>query len=145
MRHTQGLMLGSIALTLLATVNIAWVQAPEAFKARLSAVPIDPISATNTRGSGSVAATLSGNVLAISGKFEGLNSPAVAAHVHRGYRGIRGPSVFDLTITKATSGIVEGRMTLTAAQVQELNRGWYYVQIHTQNNPEGHLRGWLLK
>jgi hypothetical protein len=65
--------------------------------------------------------------------------------VHRAPRGLRGPNVFDLTVTKATSGTVEGTVTLTNAQVEELRRGWYYVQIHTEKNADGQLRGWLLK
>ena len=41
--------------------------------------------------------------------------------------------------------MVAGALKLTNAQVEALKSGWYYVQIHTEVNPDGHLRGWLLK
>jgi hypothetical protein len=117
----------------------------EAFTGRLSTVPVDPVTALKTAGSGTLTAVLAGNTVTIAGKFDGLNSPATAAHVHRARRGLRGPNVFDLSVTKATSGTVEGTFKLTDLQVEALKNGWYYVQIHTEINPEGHLRGWLLK
>lgn len=117
----------------------------EAFTGRLSTVPVDPITARTTAGSGTLSAVLAGNTLTITGKFDGLNSPAALAHVHRARRGLRGPNVFDLRVTKATSGTVEGTLKLTDLQIESLKNGWYYVQIHTEINPDGHLRGWLLK
>ena len=121
------------------------LRADETFAGRLSTVPVDPITVQTTAGSGTLTAALSGHTLTINGKFDGLNSPATAAHVHRARKGLRGPNIFDLTVTKATSGTVEGTLKLTDAQVEALKSGWYYVQIHTEVNPEGHLRGWLLK
>ena len=113
----------------------------EAFTGRLSSVPVDPVTVRTTTGSGTLTAVLAGNTLTSNGKFDGLNSPATAAHVHRARRGRRGPNAFDLTVTKATSGTVQGTLKLTDAQVEALKSGWYYVQIHTEVNPEGHLRG----
>jgi len=117
----------------------------ESFSGRLSTVPVDPITAQMTAGSGTLAAVLAGNTLTINGTFAGLNSPATFAHLHRAKKGLRGPNIFDLTVTKATSGMVAGTLKLTDAQVEALKSGWYYVQIHTEVNPDGHLRGWLLK
>ena len=134
-----------------AAVAMLWVGAAtelrgdETFTGRLSTVPVDPITVRTTAGSGTLTAVLSGNTLTINGKFDGLNSPATVAHVHRARRGLRGPNLLDLTVTKATSGTVAGTLKLTDAQVDALKSGWYYVQIHTEINPEGHLRGWLLK
>jgi len=131
--------------TSLLLADVASAQRGETFKGRLSTVPVDATTAPTTTGSGSLVALLDGSKLTINGKFEGMNSPATVAHVHRAPRGLRGPNVFDLVVTKATGGIVEGSLTLTAAQVEELKKGWYYVQVHTEKNPEGQLRGWLLK
>ena len=123
----------------------ASAQSSETFKGRLSALPVDPVTVRTTTGSGTVTAVLQGTKLTVSGKFEGMNSPATAAHVHLAARGLRGPNVFDLTVAKAASGSIEGTITLTPAQVDRLKSGYYYVQIHTEKNPEGQLRGWLLK
>ena len=139
------LTFGVIAATVLLSAGVANAQRGETFTGRLSTVPVDPVASRTTTGSGTLTAVLEGNKLTITGKFDGMNSPATLAHVHRAPRGLRGPNVFDLVVTKATSGTVEGTITLTAAQVEELKRFGYYVQIHTEKNPEGHLRGWLLK
>ena len=115
------------------------------FKARLSPVPIDATMAANVAGSGSVTAVLTGAKLSITGTFEGLRSPATVAQVHSGRKGVRGPSVFDLTVTKATSGAIEGNLTLTREQGADLNAGKLYVQIHSEKAPDGNLWGWLLQ
>jgi hypothetical protein len=120
-------------------------QQGDVYKGRFAAMPVTAVTAPTMKGSGSVSAVLKGNTLTVSGKFEGLSSPVTMAHVHRARPGMRGPNVFDLTVTKATSGTIEAALTLTPAQVDEVRKGWYYVQLHTEKNPEGHLRAWLLK
>ena len=115
------------------------------FKARLSPVPIDAATASTIAGRGSVTAVLTGTNLSITGTFEGLRSAATVARLHNGPKGIRGPAVFDLTVTKATSGTISGTLRLTTAQVDGLKNGKFYVQIHSERAPEGNLWGWLLQ
>jgi hypothetical protein len=134
-----------VIVAILSLQNEAGAQGRAVFVARLSAVPVDTVTAKTTTGLGSLTAVLEGQTLTLTGKFDGLNSPATVAHVHRAPKGLRGPNVFDLTVTKATSGTIEGTLKLTPVQIEELEKGWYYVQIHTQLNAAGHLRGWLLK
>jgi hypothetical protein len=113
------------------------------FKGRLSPVPVAAATPTVT-GVGSVTATLSGSKLTIDGTFEGLNTPATVARLHRSPKpGIRGPVVFELTVTPATSGTIGGAFDLTAAQLQEIGQNRYYVQVHSEKAPEGNLWGWL--
>jgi hypothetical protein len=59
-------------------------------------------------------------------------------------RGMRGPAVADLTVTKAPTGTISGNLNLTAPQVEALKAGRIYVQIDSEKGPEGHLWGWLL-
>jgi len=131
-----------IALTLL----FAQTGAPPAtsFHARLSPVPVESSNASKITGTGSVTATLDGQKLTIAGTFEGMKSPATIAQVHMGQRGVRGPVEFDLQIDKSPSGKLSGVITLTKVEVDTLRRGWYYIQIHAQDAPEGNLWGWLL-
>ena len=129
-----------IALGLFAT------QGEENFKARLSPVPIDMAMRNSVTGSGSVSAALAGAKLTVKGSFEGLRSPAIAAQLHQGrVTGIRGPAVFDLTFTKATSGALTGSFDLSAEQVESLKKGRFYIQIDSEKAPEGNLWGWLLR
>ena len=81
--------------------------------------------------------------LAINGTFEKLASPATAAHFHRGTDGQRGPQVGALTVTKATSGVIKGDIMLSDADIAELQKGSYYVEIVTEDATAG-VRGWLL-
>jgi hypothetical protein len=134
-----------VIVVILSLPDQAGAQGRAVYSGRLSAVPVDTVTVRTTTGSGSLSAVLEGQTLTVTGKFDGLNSPATVAHVHRAPKGLRGPNVFDLTVTKATSGTIEGKLTLTPVQIEELEKGWYYVQIHTQLNTAGQLRGWLLK
>ena len=115
------------------------------FRARLSVVPIDLAMAATVAGTGSVTAVAKGRTLVVTGTFEGLKSPATVVRVHRGpNRGLRGGAIGDLTATPATRGEVSGTLELTPAQVDDLEKGRLYVQLHSEGAPEGNLWGWLL-
>ena len=114
------------------------------FRARLSPMPVESSNASKLTGTGTVTATLDGSTLTISGTFQGMKSPATMAQVHMAQRGVRGPAEFDLQIDKSPNGHISGVITLTTVQVDTLRRGWYYVQIHAEEAPDGNLWGWLL-
>ena len=135
-----------VKVLIAALALLAQTAAPPAtsFRARLSPVPVETTTASRITGSGSVTATLDGAKLTIAGTFQGMKSPATIAQVHMGARGVRGPVEFDLQIDKSPGGSVTGVVTLTKVQVDTLRRGWYYVQIHAEQAPDGNLWGWLL-
>lgn len=114
------------------------------FRARLSTVPIDIAMQTTVAGAGMATAALTGNKLSISGSFADLKSPATIARVHVAPKGMRGPAVFDLQVTSGTSGTITGTLELTPAQIRDLTDSRFYIQLHSENAPEGNLRGWLL-
>ena len=122
----------------------AGAQGGDKLTARLSPVPVEAATVAGITGSGSATATLTGTTLAITGTFEGLRSPATVAHLHLGMKGVRGPAIFDLTVSKATSGTIGGKLTLNRAQVEDLKKDRFYVQINSEKAPEGNLWGWLL-
>jgi hypothetical protein len=113
------------------------------YKARLSLVPVAS-SRSGLAGAGSATATLAGRSLSVRGTFEGLNSAATIAKIHLGPRGIRGPVMFDLKVTKAASGTLTGTFALTPEQVEAVKAGRFYIQVHSENAPDGNLWGWLL-
>jgi hypothetical protein len=133
-----------LAATLLAVFPALIVaQAAPAYRARLSPVPI-PAALPTVTGVGSVTATLAGMKLTVAGTFEGLASPATIAKLHRAPKGIRGPALFDLTVTPGTSGKISGSVDLSPSQVEDLGRERFYVQLHSEKAPDGNLWGWLL-
>ncbi len=95
-------------------------------------------------GQGSVEATLNSDELVLTAKFEGLSSPATAAHIHRAPVARRGPVAFTVEVPAVATGELRDTITLTNAQLEQLREGLYYLQIHTERNPGGELRGWLL-
>lgn len=138
------LLTGAIAGSRIRVLS-AQSSAPRAFIARLSTVPMDLTMASTIAGSGSVTASLKGRTLVLTGQFSGLKTPATVARVHRGpTRGMRGSAIFDLTVTAGTSGELTGTVELSAAQVEDLEKGRLYVQLHSEKAPEGNLWGWLL-
>ena len=127
----------------------AAAQNQEQFRARLSMVPpLTPLRADAVVGSGSATAVLSGKKLTINGSFDKLASPATAAHLNLGpIMGVRGSSIFDLTVTKSgtgNTGTIAGSFDLTTEQVDALKKGRIYIQLHSEGAPNGHLMGWLL-
>ena len=131
------------ATVLAACPSLVATQGATSFRGRLAPVPVAAAS-PNITGVGSVTATLTGTKLILAGTFEGLASPATFAKLHRGPKGIRGPAVFDLTVTSGTSGKISATLDLTLAQVDDLVRERFYVQLHSEKAPDGNLWGWLL-
>lgn len=115
------------------------------FHARLSRAAIDLAALSSVAGSGKVTAELTGRTLMLAGEFNGLVSPATAAHLDRGVAmGVRGKPIGTLTVTPATEGTVSGSLELTASQVTDLNEGRLYVQIDSEKAPDGNLWGWII-
>lgn len=120
-------------------------QERDRYRARLSTVPIDIAMQDTVAGSGSVTATLAGRTLTVTGTFDGLKTPATVARLHRAPKGIRGPAIFELTVTPATRGTIGGTLELTEAQVDDVRNARFYVQLHSEKAPDGNLWGWLLR
>ncbi len=133
-----------VAGVLALLVGAAHAQTRQEFQGRLSVLPIDFPTAPSMSGMGEAHATLTGATLVITGDFEGLSSPATAAHVHQAPPARRGPVALTLDVVSGRSGTLAGTFTLDAAAQDALRGGEYYVQIHTENNRGGELRGWLL-
>jgi len=131
-------------LLVIALSAVTHAQTTTSFKARLSTVPIDVAMQSVIAGRGSATASLDGTTLTITGTFDGLRSPATVARLHRGFRGVRGPAFADLKISNATSGTITGTVQLTPAQVGELRKSLFYIQVHSEKAPDGNLWGWLL-
>lgn len=71
-------------------------------------------------------------------------TPITLAHIHDGFVGVDGPPV--VTLTSLDGGITwtETTNTLTAEQMNKFIAGGYYVNVHTQANAAGEIRGQLI-
>jgi hypothetical protein len=131
-------------------VGLLWMgaafaaQNANAFRTRLSVVPVDVAMQVTVAGQGQITATLAGNRLTVNGAANGLRSPATIAKIHRGAPGIPGPAILDLTVTKTTTPTISGTVDLTPSMVDDLRNGQLYVQLNSERAPEGNLRGWLM-
>ena len=101
------------------------------------------VPAVNTPGSGSGTATLDNqtNQLSWNITFSGLTSPQTNAHFHASAAQCGNAGV---AIPLPLGSPIVGSAALTAAQVADLKLGHWYVNVHTQNNPNGEIRGWVL-
>lgn len=134
-----------VFMWLVAAAGLAFAQSAREFDARLAPVPLDVQNRTQITGLGSATATLDGRRLSVTGSFSGLKAPATVAHLHMGPAlGIRGGPVLDLEVDQAVAGRFSGQWTLSAEQLQALEDGRLYIQIHSEIAPSGNLWGWLL-
>ncbi len=78
----------------------------------------------------------------VSCQFSGLSSAATASHIHGlAEPGINAGVVLGLTATAATSGTIAGNGILDASQMAGMMSGQTYVNLHTEQNPGGEIRG----
>jgi hypothetical protein len=82
--------------------------------------------------------------LAINGTFDKLPAAVTGASFHRGSDGQRGPKVGDLTVTKDATGVIKGDIVLSEADIAELQKGSFYVEMTTEKGANHEIRGWLL-
>lgn len=75
----------------------------------------------------------------------GLSGPAIGAHFHEGAVGVAGPIVLDLTgaivLNDDGNFLAEGSLPAPAGFADDLRAGNIYVNVHTDLNPGGELRG----
>lgn len=111
-------------------------------------------TAVTTTGSGNADVTVDGKKLKVSGSFKDLSENATAAHIHGPADANSTGVVFcTLTVPTAPSGSITttdaaeqcGSKELTDAEVSDFEAGKYYVNIHTNRNMAGEIRGQLIK
>ena len=136
-------LLFSLFLFSLSVTLVTSVQAQEVYRARLSPMPTTPQTVTDITGGGEVILTLNGNALSVEGNFSGMSSATTMGHIHNGPPAQPGPVVHRLEVTAAPNGNISAELELTDEQVSALRNNELYVQIHSENNAPGELRGWI--
>jgi hypothetical protein len=77
-------------------------------------------------------------------QFSGLTGPATMAHVHGpALPGANASPV--VVLAPPVTSPASGSQVLTDAQIADLNSGKWYVNVHTEANKGGEIRGQLTK
>jgi hypothetical protein len=132
------------ALALAATVAFAGPAFAEKFKATLNGKSEVPPNASAGTGTADIDYDAASKKLSWKLTYSGLSGPATAAHFHGPAEPGKNAGVA-VAIPNATKSPVEGSATLTDAQAADLEAGTYYVNVHTQANPGGEIRGQVTK
>ena len=99
---------------------------------------VPPISVPGS-GGGTIRVNSDGTV---SGSVSTTGVQGTAAHIHQAAKGQNGPVIIPLTKSGDTYTVPEGRK-LTEAQMQAFKAGNLYVNVHTERNKGGEVRGQL--
>jgi hypothetical protein len=97
---------------------------------------------TTSNGTGQVLATLDTDTkqLSYTMTYAGLSGPATAAHFH-GPAAAGANAGVAVPIGTNPASPTKGSVTLTDAQVRDLEAGNWYANVHTDANKAGEIRG----
>ena len=137
----RSIMLASIALG--ASIALAGPASADKMKATLDSASEVPANTSAGKGTADIDFDPATKKLTWKLTYSGLTGPATMAHFHGPAEAGKNAGVA-VPITPATSGS-EGSATLTDAQAADLLAGKYYVNIHTEANKGGEIRGQLTK
>jgi CHRD domain len=114
------------------------------FKADLKGA--SEVPPTTSQGAGNVAATYdtASKKLSWKGAVSGLTGNATAAHFHGPAEAGKNAGVL-VPATGVTTGAFEGSATLTDDQAKALTSEQTYFNVHTAANPNGEVRGQVVK
>jgi hypothetical protein len=117
----------------------AWMPGSGAIKVTLSgAEEVPPVTAQGS-GSGSFRVSEDGT---LSGSVTTKDVEGTMAHIHRAAKGQNGPIIVPLDKKGDTYSVPAGRK-LTPQQMDDLKAGNLYVNVHTNRNKGGEVRGQL--
>jgi len=135
----------SIAVAIAVAGFAASAQQAVTYKAQLTAKDEVPPNASTGTGDGTFTLNPATKELTWDVKFSGLTGPATAAHIHGpAAPGANAGVVVPFDPPKTPSGEIKGGKALTDAQIADLQAGKYYVNIHTEANKGGEIRGQLM-
>lgn len=136
----------AISLLLLALSQPASALDADRFRTRLlTAAFQSPANAHD--GDGNVVASVADGEVLISGQFEGLAAPVIGIRLLSGVAvGVPGNAEIARVPFKpgAHAGQIDTRFRLNSDQLELLRAGRIYLQVETEDAPDGALWGWFL-
>lgn len=108
-------------------------------------VPTPNVAGFTPMGTATVVADRSSFEVEIVGSYSGLTSNIVGSHLHGPADfGATAGVLFGLNNTGGTSGTFDGSATLAPGDFQSLLDGLTYINVHTQTNGPGEIRGQVI-
>jgi len=138
--HRSSWLFAAAALMVAFVSNGAWAASITEIKARLSGDQEVPPVTSEASGSASFLLRPDGS---ISGTVRTEHIEGVAAHIHDAAPGKNGPVVVPLMKKGAHEWVTPEGAKLKPEQVEALEHGDLYVNVHTKANPNGEIRGQL--
>jgi CHRD domain len=120
--------------------------APLSFKVGLTGAQQVPPVQTAATGTADLTYDPTVRLLTWNVSYGGLSGPATMAHFHGpATAGKNGPPVIWLKEKgAAVESPIKGEATLTPEQAQQFTAGEWYINVHTQANPGGEIRGQVM-
>ncbi|GGD54642.1 CHRD domain-containing protein [Lacimicrobium alkaliphilum] len=114
----------------------------ESFSVTLSGAQEVPAVMTDSSATATVSLDEENRLFAVSLDASGIEN-ITGAHVHAGDIGMNGPVAFPLTATSEDTYTLDPT-NLLDSQVSALKNGQWYLNVHTDENPSGEVRGQIL-
>ncbi|HEX3414403.1 MAG TPA: CHRD domain-containing protein [Stellaceae bacterium] len=134
---------GWVSLSLL-SVFLVWGSAQaEQIRFKADLAP-GPGIASSGKGMATASLDTTSKTLTWNVDYSGLSGPATAAHIH----GPADPGANAGIVVPFNGNLaspIKGSATLTDAQIAQLEAGKWYVNIHTEANKPGEIRGQLVR
>ena len=108
-----------------------------------SAAEVPP---NKTAGTGTATATIDTDtkMLSYTVQYTGLSGPVTAGHFH-GPAGVGKNAGVLIPIIAPLASPINGMARLSDAEIADFRAGNVYVNIHTEENPDGEIRGQMSK
>lgn len=126
-------------LVALAFSNVAWA---EAMRIEVTLSGDHEVPAVETAGSGMGVIEI-GEDRSVSGSVTTSDVPGTMAHIHEAAADANGPVVIPLEQSDEDTWSVPEGTQLTDTQYDSLKEGNLYINVHTEANPGGEVRGQL--
>jgi hypothetical protein len=137
MRRT---LLASVSVVAMLVVALAGAASAADIKVMLSGSQEVPVVTTSASGSGTITV---GDDMSISGSVTTTGVAGTAAHIHLAAAGQNGPVAVPLTKSGDNGWAVPAGTKLTDAQFAAFKAGNLYVNVHSESNKGGEIRGQL--
>lgn len=134
--------LGAIALASFLAAATAGFAEEMKFKADLKGSTEVPPVQTSATGTADITFDSGSKNLSWTIEHTGLSGDVTAAHFHGPAAvGVNAPPVVPIDV----SAVAKGSATLDDAQAKDLSEGRWYLNLHTAANPDGEIRGQVMK